>query len=197
MSRLPIPGQDDGQWGDILNDYLLQSHNADGTPKDIAQSKVTNLVTDLGTIQSTADQALTTAQQAASATIADGSVTVQKLSAPVQSSLAKADSALQVAPVTSVASKTGAVTLVKADVGLTNVDDTSDANKPVSTATQTALNSKVDVDTAQSLTLTQQTTARTNIGAASPAEIQTSFKYNPSVPELSAMPAGTYYVTGA
>lgn len=49
------------------------------------------------------------------------------------------------APVTSVASKTGAVTLVKADVGLANVDDTSDANKPVSTAQQTALNSKVSV----------------------------------------------------
>ena len=46
------------------------------------------------------------------------------------------------APVTSVASKTGDVTLVKADVGLTNVDNTSDANKPVSSATQTALNAK-------------------------------------------------------
>jgi hypothetical protein len=43
------------------------------------------------------------------------------------------------APVQSVAGKTGAVTLAKGDVGLGNVDDTSDANKPVSTATQTAL----------------------------------------------------------
>ena len=43
------------------------------------------------------------------------------------------------APVTSVASKTGAVTLAKGDVGLGNVDNTSDANKPISTATQTAL----------------------------------------------------------
>ena len=46
--------------------------------------------------------------------------------------------------VASVASKTGAVTLVKSDVGLGNVDNTSDANKPVSTATQTALDLKVD-----------------------------------------------------
>lgn len=46
------------------------------------------------------------------------------------------------APVQSVAGKTGVVTLVKADVGLTNVDNTTDANKPVSTATQTALNAK-------------------------------------------------------
>lgn len=36
--------------------------------------------------------------------------------------------------VSSVAGKTGAVTLVKADVGLGNVDNTADANKPVSTA---------------------------------------------------------------
>lgn len=36
------------------------------------------------------------------------------------------------------------VTLTKADVGLGNVDNTSDANKPISTATQTALNGKQD-----------------------------------------------------
>lgn len=47
-------------------------------------------------------------------------------------------------PVQSVAGKTGIVTLVKADVGLSNVDNTSDANKPISTATQTALNGKVN-----------------------------------------------------
>ena len=45
--------------------------------------------------------------------------------------------------VLSVAGKTGAVTLVRGDVGLGNVDNTSDLNKPVSTATQTALDSKV------------------------------------------------------
>jgi hypothetical protein len=48
------------------------------------------------------------------------------------------------APVQSVAGKTGAVTLAKGDVGLGNVDNTSDANKPVSTATQTALDGKRD-----------------------------------------------------
>jgi hypothetical protein len=42
-----------------------------------------------------------------------------------------------------VAGKIGDVTLAKADVGLTNVDNTSDADKPVSTATQTALDGKV------------------------------------------------------
>jgi hypothetical protein len=50
----------------------------------------------------------------------------------------------QVNTVTSVAGKTGAVALAKADVGLSNVDNTSDANKPVSTATQNALNAKAN-----------------------------------------------------
>ncbi|MFS0718872.1 hypothetical protein, partial [Arthrobacter phoenicis] len=44
--------------------------------------------------------------------------------------------------VSSVAGKTGAVTLVKADVGLSNVDNTADTAKPISTATQTALDAK-------------------------------------------------------
>lgn len=44
--------------------------------------------------------------------------------------------------VKSVAGRTGDVVLAKADVGLSSVDNTSDANKPVSNATQTALNGK-------------------------------------------------------
>jgi len=44
--------------------------------------------------------------------------------------------------VTSVAGKTGVVTLVKSDVGLGNVDNTSDADKPISTATAAALAEK-------------------------------------------------------
>lgn len=41
-----------------------------------------------------------------------------------------------------------ALSLVKGDVGLGSVDNTSDANKPVSTATQTALDGKVDENSA-------------------------------------------------
>lgn len=45
--------------------------------------------------------------------------------------------------VTSVAGRQGVVVLAKADVGLSNVDNTADSAKPVSTAQQTALNLKV------------------------------------------------------
>lgn len=34
MARLPIPGSDQGSWGAILNDYLAQSLQTDGTLKD-------------------------------------------------------------------------------------------------------------------------------------------------------------------
>lgn len=47
--------------------------------------------------------------------------------------------------VTSVSGKTGAVLLNKNDVGLSLIDNTSDVNKPVSTAQQTALNGKLDL----------------------------------------------------
>ena len=46
--------------------------------------------------------------------------------------------------VQSVAGKQGVVALVKGDVGLGNVDNTSDANKPVSTAQQTEIDTKED-----------------------------------------------------
>ena len=48
-------------------------------------------------------------------------------------------------PVTSVNSQTGDAVLDKSDIGLGNVDDTSDADKPVSTAQQTALDLKADI----------------------------------------------------
>lgn len=47
--------------------------------------------------------------------------------------------------VSSVNSRTGVVTLSKADVGLGNLDNTSDVNKPVSTAQATALAKKVTI----------------------------------------------------
>jgi len=47
------------------------------------------------------------------------------------------------AGVSSVNGQTGVVSLTKTDIGLGNVDNTSDTNKPVSSATQTALDAKV------------------------------------------------------
>ncbi len=59
MSRLPNIGSDDGTWGGILNDFLEQAHNADGTLKSSAVSAAgaemaTNKDTD-GTLAANSD----------------------------------------------------------------------------------------------------------------------------------------------
>lgn len=59
-------------------------------------------------------------------------------------SIANKAPAAAAAKVSSVAGKTGDVTLTKADVGLNNVNNTADANKPVSSSTQAALDLKAD-----------------------------------------------------
>jgi hypothetical protein len=33
MARLPVPGSDEGEWGQLLNDFLLQSHDSGGAIK--------------------------------------------------------------------------------------------------------------------------------------------------------------------
>ena len=61
-----------------------------------------------------------------------------------------------------IADKSNPHSVTKAQVGLGNVDNTSDLNKPISTATQTALNSKVDkVSTASRVYGTDSTGAQT------------------------------------
>jgi len=44
MSRLPQPGGDNGNWGSILNDYLSQAHNNDGTlkPSSVSTAAIQN-----------------------------------------------------------------------------------------------------------------------------------------------------------
>jgi hypothetical protein len=61
--------------------------------------------------------------------------------------------------VDSVNGKTGVVVLAKADIGLGNVDNTSDASKPVSTEQQTALDTKVDKVTGKQLSTEDYTSA--------------------------------------
>ena len=67
MSRLPVPGSDDGEWGEVLNDYLLQSHDSTGKLKD-------NTVT--------------------TSHLQDGAVSGTKLSTAVQNSLIRASNAV-------------------------------------------------------------------------------------------------------
>ena len=130
--------------GTALNsDSLLKSAiitaldlDADATPSD-AWEAVLALIGE----KADADAVVTGlsydgATKTLSATINGTSVTVATFNFTTPQEAADA------APVQSVAGKTGDVTLTKSDVGLGNVDNTSDADKPISTATQEALNAK-------------------------------------------------------
>ena len=63
------------------------------------------------------------------------------------------------APVQSVNGKTGTVSISQTDIGLENVQNTSDADKVISTRTQTALDTKVDKVTGKDLSTNDYTTA--------------------------------------
>lgn len=80
MSRLPNPGGDEGQWGDILNDYLSQAHNADGKLKDNVVASST-IAPSAVTSTAIAPSAVT------AAAIKDGSITPTLLSADIQAKL--------------------------------------------------------------------------------------------------------------
>lgn len=92
--------------------------------------------------------------------VAGKGLSTEDYSTAEKSKLAGIEAGAQVNTVTSVAGKTGAVTLAKGDVGLGNVDNTSDAEKPISTAVSAALSGKVDTSDAR-LTNSREWTAST------------------------------------
>lgn len=157
MARLPTPGADDGVWGDILNDFLLRSHNSDGSLKTSQiQAAGAELTSNKGVANGYAglggDGKVPASQLPSGSSGTLSSQSDVAISGPANGQVLTYDNISskwenQNPAVVSVASKTGVVTLVKSDVGLGNADNTSDANKPVSTAQQSALDGKVDKST--------------------------------------------------
>jgi hypothetical protein len=205
MVRLPIPGQDDGAWGDLLNEFLAQAHTSTGGLKsdivnastiqagtiseallDIAVQNKLNAVASggvatvngqtgtvviakndvgLGSVDNTSDAAkpISTAAQTAldgkatlshthpSSSISDSTATGRSVLTATDAAAARtaigAGTSSLVLGTSSATAKAGDYAPTKTDVGLPNVDNTSDANKPISTATQTALNLKADATT--------------------------------------------------
>lgn len=86
MARLPVPGADAGSWGTVLNDFLQQVHNNDGTLKNgsvgsdtLSNGAVTTAKLENGAVTGSkvGAGAIDTAQ------LADGSVTLSKLATSV------------------------------------------------------------------------------------------------------------------
>lgn len=155
-SRLPTPGGDNGNWGSVLNDFLLQSHNPDGTlvggsvtnaqvssTAAIAKSKLAALNIDdsdvvtispskiTGTAVVTTDARLSdtrtpTDSSVSTAKLQDNSVTTAKLVTAVQTNLTKASTSVQT--VNSKTPTSGDVTLTAADVSAIAVSQKAVAN---------------------------------------------------------------------
>lgn len=167
MARLPQPGGDDGTWGQVLNDYLSQSLDLNGNIKPgavQAGALAPNAVTSTSlAVASGSDGQVLIKDSAVTSGFKWGTVSVGA-SAATSSSLGTVQlagdlSGTATAPtVPGLATKEPVISaglnsqyyrgdkswqsLDKAAVGLGNVDNTTDANKPVSAATQTALNGK-------------------------------------------------------
>ncbi|GAC50989.1 hypothetical protein [Gordonia aichiensis] len=152
MARLPQPGSDSGKWGDILNDYLSQSHNSDGTLKDdsvgaaqLQQSAVTSaaIADNAVTSGALAPNSVTTATIASGAVqtaqLAPGVVTADKIDPNAQ--IAKAQLADEVQ--TSLGRADGAMTQAVADARYAPV---SALSAGVVTPAQAALRAAVNAD---------------------------------------------------
>lgn len=166
MARLPQPGSDNGTWGEILNEYLSQSLKTDGSIKDNAVTN-SSIAPDAITSTEIADGSITEAQLAGavqtklnanSGTPAWTDITGKPAVIAAGADQAAARTAIGAGTsnlalgTTSSTAKAGDYAPTKADVGLGSVDNTSDAGKPVSTATQTALNNKANDNVVVKLT---------------------------------------------
>jgi len=85
--------------------------------------------------------------------------------------------------------------VTKANVGLGNSDNTSDANKPVSTATQTALNLKLDTTAYDDATTAETNTGTSTAKYVSPDGLAGSYA-GTKVASVYAIEAGTVVTTG-
>jgi len=89
------------------------------------------------------------------------------------------------------------ITFSKADMGLENVDNTSDLNKPISTATQTALDDKVDKEAGSRLITSSEATLLGNTsGTNTGDETDTTIKTKLGITTLSGSNTGDQDLSG-
>ena len=130
------------------SDNALQKDNNLSDLQDVGQAKFNlgiNLVDNIRDLDKPVSNLTQEALNAKVDKVVGMGLSQESFTTSEKNKLLDIEAGAQVNTVTSVAGKQGAVTLVKGDVGLGNVDNTSDASKPISTATQNALNTKAAV----------------------------------------------------
>jgi len=166
--RLPVPGNDHTSWGKILNDFLLVSHNDNGTlrPTAVLDALGTQRMADLADVSTAARPAdnQVLAYDASAATWQPASL----------QTLAAVDETL----VSSVAGKTGDVLLTEADIAnlsadLTAAEKTARKGTPNGYASLDA-GGKVPMSQLQPFPMPKQSVAvcvTTNVAIASPGAV--------------------------
>lgn len=113
MARLPTPGADSGVWGSILNTFLQVSHNPDGTLQTSAISQANGITTgQVGSPNGVA--ALNGSSVVPTAQLGSGTAG--------STNFLRGDGTWAAPTVSSVAGKTGAVTLVEGDIANLTTD---------------------------------------------------------------------------
>jgi hypothetical protein len=164
MARLPQPGGDAGNWGHVLNEFLLESLDTDGSLKNSSIAEV-KLAT---TLQNKINSKANSSNLSVVATTGDYNDLTNKPSS---------------GSVSSVAGRTGDVTLTKSDVDLSNVDNTTDTNKPVSTLQQTAISNASTADRSRSNhTGTQASTTITGLATVATSGSYDDLSDQPTIP---------------
>jgi hypothetical protein len=137
---------EDGILRSINSDSVIVVHSSDAGGVTSVNGQTGIVVLDktdvgLGNVDNTSDvdKPVSTAQ----ATAISDSITTHEAALDPHPQYTTAAEAAAAAPVQSVNSQTGIVVLTKTDVGLGNVDNTSDVDKPVSTAQATAISSAI------------------------------------------------------
>ena len=141
------------EWGKLVGDINDQTDLQ--TLLAAINTTITNSVNSINEAISLLQQAIDLKQSLVDKGIANGYASLNSIGKVPQSQL---DITF---PVISVNGKTGDVNLSSSDVDLGSVDNTSDLDKPISTATQTALNLKQDSSSAVTLTGIQTLTNKT------------------------------------
>lgn len=152
MSRLPVPGSDSGNWGDILNDFLAVEHTTNGTLKARSDGTLLLAASNLDDL-SNAGTARTNLGLGSAATSNVGT-TADTVAAGDDSRLISASTAVQ-----SVNSHTGtSVILAATDVGAVSI--IGGGKEGTASPTATTANTAIDLanGNVQVLTLNASTT---------------------------------------
>ena len=126
----------------VLNKNDVGLNNVDNTSDSNKPVSIAQALADSAVQSAAAADATSKANNAQAYAIQRSNHTGTQLASTISDFNASASGA---APVQSVSGRIGNVVLTKNDVGLSNVDNTSDLNKPISSLTQTALDNKANL----------------------------------------------------